>query len=112
MADPEDIGPQYQCEECGVWSPDTTCVQCGAELGEDVRGVPVVHAKDVIAEGVVMYQKLNGRMTINGVDIDRINQDAFDDYARGGPRRTFVEQMTMPSVHFPIPLGTKAGKSK
>ena len=59
MGDPADIGPQYQCDECGVWSPDTTCVQCGAELGEANKGVPVVFAKNVIAEGVVM-PRVNG----------------------------------------------------
>lgn len=85
MADPADIGPQYQCDECGVWSPDTTCVQCGAELGEDVRGVPVVFGKSVVVEGVVpaapnasvtggeVAYIIDCKVTIDGVDLDESN---------------------------------------
>ena len=64
MADPADIGPQYQCDECGVWSPDTTCVQCGAELGEANKGVPVVFAKKAIAEGEVAPHVTTTKFTV------------------------------------------------
>lgn len=97
MGDPADIGPQYQCEDCGVWSPDTTCMQCGAELDEmDYRrGVegelddaePAAPSASVTG-GDVTYI-IDCRVTIDGVDLDKLNGAALDDYASmcGHPTR-------------------------
>lgn len=89
MGDPADIGPQYRCEECGVWGPDTTCMQCGAELGEAEKGVPGVCVKKVIAEGHVAPQ-FDCKVTINGVDLDESNQVAFLDVNLVEPRPGWV----------------------
>jgi len=100
MADPADIGPQYQCEECGVWSPAEVCDRCEAPAATAVT----LKAQAVAVDGVNItgtpWPTVDCRpkrpkrkrkrvltvsdctLTINDTDLDELHRSAWDDYKR------------------------------
>lgn len=64
MANPEEIGPAYQCTTCLAWGPAEVCATCEAEASI-VVGVDFAMGDDHTV------------ITVNGLDVDELNSDAF-----------------------------------
>lgn len=65
MANPEEIGPAYQCATCLAWGPAEVCATCEAEA------TIVVGVDYGVRDGDETV------ITVNGLDVDELNRDAF-----------------------------------
>lgn len=65
MANPEEIGPAYQCAACLAWGPAEVCATCEAEASIVVGVDRAIMGGD---ETVI---------TVNGLDLDGLNAEAF-----------------------------------